>query len=130
MGSKGGRCVRLRNLSPSRTDCLESSCKLREAVQDCTGIAITLPALMEMPQNSCLFQGYGVLMIKHAHLPRIYFAISSLKWIFFPLFNPFLKVTSAVCSSLPSSSNLKQLPPSLESNVFVEMIKRQSYAIH
>ena len=38
---------------------------------------------------------------------------------------PFLIVTCAISSSLPSSYNLKQLPPSLKRNVFLEIIKNQ-----
>jgi len=44
--------------------CFESSCKLQEAVQACTEIALPLPVLIEIPRNSWLFQGYGVLMIR------------------------------------------------------------------
>jgi len=43
---------------------------------------------------------------------------------------PYLIVTSAISSSLPSSSKLKQLSPSLKRNGFLEIIKSQSYAIH
>ena len=59
-GGKGGQCVGLTNLSPSRARCFERDCKLRWGCPGLYGDCFTFTFTERNATNSGLFQDYGV----------------------------------------------------------------------